>query len=64
MTTLNIYQDLSLTPEGETKLSCSLILVQPVGNCDGSREYAEDTTKEDYRGAKLAERCPGCRACS
>jgi hypothetical protein len=39
-------------------------IVQPVGNCDGSKVYAWDKTKEDGRGAKLAKRCPGCRACS
>lgn len=38
-------------------------IVQPVGNCDGSREYAYDSSKEDGRGAKLAATCTGCRAC-
>jgi hypothetical protein len=37
--------------------------VQPVGNCDGSGKYAYDASKEDGRGAKLATKCPGCRAC-
>ena len=39
-------------------------IVQPVGNCDGSREYAYDATTVDGRGEKLLVRCPGCRACS
>lgn len=33
-------------------------------DCDGSRLYAHDSNAEDGRGEKLAERCPGCRACS
>lgn len=42
-----------------------IILEQPIGNCDGSREYAWDSSnREDGRGEKLSERCPGCRACS
>lgn len=39
-------------------------IVQPVGGCDGSREFAYDGSAEDGRGARLAQRCPGCRACS
>ncbi len=39
-------------------------IVQPVGGCDGSREFAYDGSAEDGRGQRLARRCPGCRACS
>jgi len=39
-------------------------IVQPVGGCDGSREFAYDGSAEDGRGLRLARRCPGCRACS
>lgn len=41
----------------------SITIVEPVGNCDGSGLYKDDPSKEDRRGARLATRCPGCRAC-
>lgn len=40
-----------------------IIITQPIGACDGSGEYAYDPETEDGRGEKLAEPCPGCRAC-
>lgn len=40
------------------------VVESPNGHCDGSRQYAYDPFAEDGRGARLAVRCPGCRACS
>lgn len=43
------------------------VVESPNGLCDGSRQYAYDPFAEDGRGgrgARLAVRCPGCRACS
>jgi hypothetical protein len=42
---------------------CDIEIVQPIGDCDGSRHYAYDSSKENGRGAPLASECPGCRAC-
>ena len=39
-------------------------LVEPVGDCDGSREFYYDGRAEDGRGARRPSRCLGCRACS
>ena len=39
------------------------VIVQPVGNCDGSWLFKDDPTHPDRRGARLTEPCPGCRAC-
>jgi hypothetical protein len=38
-------------------------ITQPVGHCDGSRNYAYDPSKDNCRGRRLEKRCPGCRAC-
>jgi hypothetical protein len=36
---------------------------EPVGNCDGSGLFRYDASTFDGRGERLAEPCPGCRAC-
>lgn len=41
-----------------------LTIVEPVGSCDGTREFYYDGRAEDGRGARRPSRCPGCRACS
>ena len=46
--------------EGVNK-ACTI--TQPIGNCDGTGHYAFDPTTEDGQGERLAEPCPGCRAC-
>ena len=40
-----------------------MVLTQPTGNCDGSKKYKYDPSKDNGRGAPLAQRCSGCRAC-
>lgn len=41
----------------------SILIIEPVGNCDGSGLYAYDRNADDGRGQKLKTRCAGCRAC-
>lgn len=57
--TATVCTDVPIHP----KAPADIEIVQPIGNCDGSRKYAYDSTKEDGKGARLAKPCPGCRAC-
>lgn len=40
-----------------------ILIIESVGSCDGSGNYAYDRNAEDGRGQKLKTRCSGCRAC-
>ena len=50
-------------PQRSSSSSPALAITQPWSNCCGDGIHADDPSKEERKGERLAQPCPGCRAC-